>query len=1142
MRLLWILAAVSAVWPSFAQTSPPTLIFPRDFAVSSRILQDFQWQKSVSYPNGLWDFRMERKVNGSWELFYEIHDLPQSGMLTENNRLSVCRFDPAVHLKNMADIVRDGIRVPRAPVWEPGYQYRWSVRINQSPWSTRTLQIVRSPNYRLGLDTHLTFPGEWFKELLGREGQTAEELGCDVMESMPELVADLNNLNLSFLFEGAMQAWGRDAFRLQNQTFAGNNCENPEAFAEAENMIRAVTTQTNPKPQLIANFIYNPLKIPASGQPVLGRDYFSMFDFTPTPNNPDSPFFEVTGQGSKSVWHLKRAWTTDDPRLRPVYTHRVMKQVDKDTRIEWPFVHLRNMWFDVVCQYQTWRRDPNNEQTEALRRALIDYTYAINSVTFEATDDLAPIRAKFEDYIYQSVKAMPEVSYWHFMNEANGNWHVDPHLYTYQLTMFADQVRRAAAENGTPAKVMIASLHAPAMTAVDGTDIPAYNPNIFWLKEIARRLKDLKRRDPSMPLPFDAVGLNFFFEKGGPNGHPFDSVCLGQNTAPLDNCGEIEEQECRFDYFKNFYLEVYEVLEDLADTFDTAVPEIIIKETNPAYHKQIGEEDIFDINVAVKHLPRTVSFLHELGNLHIHSPALFGAATPTTPARILHNIPSQNQIKGVLWFHHYLGQKDVNLLEKDDFPRINRSVLWDAVAEHNHQPKTTPQIQLPSIFYNIDRGESIHIGTESPREGLYYAWSPTDGLDDPSAANPLANPTNSTTYTVTVTNTTGQSIQREVRINVAFPNDDRIVVLNAGQGIYPGNTLQVGIYLNDINPNSELMVQLILPNTYVIPIGIIHGGQGRVDWCVDFKLEPGTDYYIRVKESSTARTWSGDLFEVLPAVWQVTAPSGVQRPGEPLHIEWDWLGSEFAMVQLKLYQSGRFIRNIGDPMLGSERRFTWENHQLPEGHGYRVHMVPFCNHQARASIGPQFQIRENVTVTADWDADAEITAPWAFITFQSLSTSTGKPIDSLAWDFNNDGIIDAYGETISHRYQWEGVFTACLTASVVDGLSEISDKECRQIEVRRPRMESPDPDIAVGTEAKFCWTQAYTGKKTNIRFDFKLGTTEGGSDLANVLNTQGCQYVNDITQWFPRVYLTLNYSAPGVSGTIRETYITGTDK
>jgi gliding motility-associated-like protein len=47
-------------------------------------------------------------------------------------------------------------------------------------------------------------------------------------------------------------------------------------------------------------------------------------------------------------------------------------------------------------------------------------------------------------------------------------------------------------------------------------------------------------------------------------------------------------------------------------------------------------------------------------------------------------------------------------------------------------------------------GESLQIGG-APQAGLTYSWSPIDGLDDPTSANPTATPDQTTTYTLTVT-------------------------------------------------------------------------------------------------------------------------------------------------------------------------------------------------------------------------------------------------------------------------------------------------------------------------------------------------------------------------------------------------------
>ena len=59
---------------------------------------------------------------------------------------------------------------------------------------------------------------------------------------------------------------------------------------------------------------------------------------------------------------------------------------------------------------------------------------------------------------------------------------------------------------------------------------------------------------------------------------------------------------------------------------------------------------------------------------------------------------------------------------------------------------------------------NIYLG--DPNQGLSYEWSPATGLSDPTVADPLAFPTTTTTYTLTVTNEHGCTATDEVTINV----------------------------------------------------------------------------------------------------------------------------------------------------------------------------------------------------------------------------------------------------------------------------------------------------------------------------------------------------------------------------------------
>ena len=57
--------------------------------------------------------------------------------------------------------------------------------------------------------------------------------------------------------------------------------------------------------------------------------------------------------------------------------------------------------------------------------------------------------------------------------------------------------------------------------------------------------------------------------------------------------------------------------------------------------------------------------------------------------------------------------------------------------------------------FEIDEGDSISIGGSPTASGgtapYSYSWTPTEGLDDPTAANPIAAPSDTTTYVVVVT-------------------------------------------------------------------------------------------------------------------------------------------------------------------------------------------------------------------------------------------------------------------------------------------------------------------------------------------------------------------------------------------------------
>ncbi len=79
--------------------------------------------------------------------------------------------------------------------------------------------------------------------------------------------------------------------------------------------------------------------------------------------------------------------------------------------------------------------------------------------------------------------------------------------------------------------------------------------------------------------------------------------------------------------------------------------------------------------------------------------------------------------------------------------------------------------------YTICEGESVQVAVTGGA-GVYN-WAPTTGLSDPTIPNPIANPTTSTTYTVSYDDGFGCSDQTAVQVNVISFDFDWLATANA---------------------------------------------------------------------------------------------------------------------------------------------------------------------------------------------------------------------------------------------------------------------------------------------------------------------------------------------------------------------------
>ncbi len=168
-------------------------------------------------------------------------------------------------------------------------------------------------------------------------------------------------------------------------------------------------------------------------------------------------------------------------------------------------------------------------------------------------------------------------------------------------------------------------------------------------------------------------------------------------------------------------------------------------------------------------------------------------------------------------------------------------------------------------------GDAIQLGSPNT-VGTNFAWSPTDGLSDPSIANPVAFPTETITYTLTVTDETGVCVATdEITLTLGsnanpgvMPADDVVLcdgdasnVTTAGATLGNGDVLAYVLHTSSDNALGTILAinsdggifsvnsspAIITYNTYYI--SAVAGPEGSTPGVPDFtnpctKVAPGT--------------------------------------------------------------------------------------------------------------------------------------------------------------------------------------------------------------------------------------------------------------------------------------------------------------
>ncbi|WP_299707711.1 gliding motility-associated C-terminal domain-containing protein [uncultured Pontibacter sp.] len=123
------------------------------------------------------------------------------------------------------------------------------------------------------------------------------------------------------------------------------------------------------------------------------------------------------------------------------------------------------------------------------------------------------------------------------------------------------------------------------------------------------------------------------------------------------------------------------------------------------------------------------------------------------------------------WFAQPTGGNPIQVGSNFTTPVLTKTTTYyvQEVALSCASERSAVTVTVPSPSANAGPDATIMLGRTVQLQasgGTKYSWSPAEGLSDPTVANPYANPKETTTYTLTVTNEAGCVSTDEVTITV----------------------------------------------------------------------------------------------------------------------------------------------------------------------------------------------------------------------------------------------------------------------------------------------------------------------------------------------------------------------------------------
>lgn len=182
--------------------------------------------------------------------------------------------------------------------------------------------------------------------------------------------------------------------------------------------------------------------------------------------------------------------------------------------------------------------------------------------------------------------------------------------------------------------------------------------------------------------------------------------------------------------------------------------------------------------------------------------------------------------------------------------RDANNCVWRDTAKVTTNPLPAAIRVNAGTDQTIVQGGSVAIGGANPISGLTYAWTPSTGLNSATIAKPTANPTTTTEYIITVSNTFGCSRADTMLLTVipikegvpvsgltvsAYPNpatevlhlvSNRVITSEVKLHIYDEIGREVdarSFSLNDAILNEELNVSKLAKGVYTVRVNTSEG-------------------------------------------------------------------------------------------------------------------------------------------------------------------------------------------------------------------------------------------------------------------------------------------------------------------------------